>query len=135
VLKPGGRLVMVEPAMTPVSRLVFRLFHDEPVDLNADPWLDAPPSKTRDPYAANQAIPSLLFERGRARFEQRFPVLAVKELKRLSLFAYPLTGGFRRFGVIPAALVAPLLKLEDALLPLLGRLMAFRLLVALERTA
>ena len=34
--------------------------------------------------------------------------------------------------MLPAALVGPLLKLEERLLPLLGRLMAFRLLGVIE---
>jgi SAM-dependent methyltransferase len=135
VLKPGGRLVMIEPAVTPFSRLIFHLFHDEPVDLAADPLDESAPTAGRDPYESNQAIPSLLFGRARGRFERRFPRLRLTERRRLSLFAYPASGGFRRFGLIPSALVAPVLRLEDALLPLLGRLMAFRLLVTLERSA
>lgn len=135
VLKPGGRLVMIEPGITPLSRLVFRLFHDEPVDLGADPLAEGAPTLGRDPYDSNQAIPTLLFGRALARFERRFPRLKLMERQRLSLFAYPLSGGFRRFGLIPAGLVPPLLRIEDALMPLLGPLMAFRLLVAIERTA
>lgn len=133
VLRPGGRLVMIEPGITPVSRLIFRLFHDEPVDLDADPLAEGSPTPGRDPYAANQAIPSLLFGSAQARFERRFPRLRVVERRRLSLFAYPLSGGYRRFGLIPTRLVRPLLRVEDALMPLLGRFMAFRLFVALER--
>ena len=33
VLKPGGRLVLCEPAMSLWSKLVFRYFHHEPFDL------------------------------------------------------------------------------------------------------
>ncbi|MGD9537737.1 MAG: class I SAM-dependent methyltransferase [Alphaproteobacteria bacterium] len=135
VLKPGGRLVMLEPAITPLSRLAFALFHDEPVDMAADPLAAGTPTPGRDPYASNQAIPTLLFGRARARFERRFPRLRLAEQRRLSLFAYPASGGFRRFGLIAAWAVAPLLKIEDMLLPLLGPLMAFRLLVTLERRA
>jgi len=51
----------------------------------------------------------------------------------LSLFAYPLSGGFRRWSLIPAFLVRPLLLVEDGLLIVLGPVMAFRLLVTLER--
>lgn len=133
VLKPGGRLVMIEPGITPVSRLIFCLFHDEPVDLSADPLASGPPTPGRDPYEANQAIPSLLFGPAHARFERRFPRLRLIERQRLSLLAYPLSGGYRRFGLIPAKLVGPLLRIEDALMPLLGHFMAFRLLIALER--
>jgi SAM-dependent methyltransferase len=134
VLRPGGRVVMIEPASTPLSRLVFALAHDEPVELGADPLAAATPGARRDPYAANQAIPTLLFGRDRARFGRRFARLALTERRRLSLFAYPLSGGFRRAALIPAALVTPLLRLEDLVLWLLGPLMAFRLLITLERT-
>ena len=62
VLRPGGRVVLVEPAITPVSWPVYNFLHEEPV------------------------------------------------------------------GLAP-----PLLRLEDALAPLLGPVMAFRMLVVVER--
>ena len=36
VLKPGGRLVLVEPLISPFSRLIYR-WHEEQVNLAADP--------------------------------------------------------------------------------------------------
>jgi SAM-dependent methyltransferase len=134
ILKPGGRLIMIEPAITPLSRIVFALFHDEPVDLKADALREGSPSAGRDPYLANQALPTLLFGRSDDRLARRFPHLALKERRYLSLFAYPLSGGFRRFSLIPKALVRPLLRIEEMLLPIVGWLFAFRLLVTLEHT-
>lgn len=132
-LRPGGRIVLLEPAMTPLSILVYRFAHPEPVDLAADPLADAAPTPGRDPYDANQAIPTLLFRRAPERFARLFPDLALRRAALLSLFAFPLSGGFRAWSLIPAALVRPLLALETALAPLLGPLMAFRLLVVIER--
>ena len=43
VLKPGGRIVMVEPAITPVSWPFYRIMHPEPVDISADPLDDGVP--------------------------------------------------------------------------------------------
>mgnify|MGYP000951185984 CR=1 FL=1 len=44
VLKPGGRVIMVEPGITPISKLIYKMGHEEPVimgwDMN-DPWLNA----------------------------------------------------------------------------------------------
>jgi hypothetical protein len=54
-------------------------------------------------------------------------------VRHLSLFAYPLSGGYRRWSLVPAFLVRPVLLAEDALLALLGPAMAFRLLVFMER--
>ena len=61
----GGRLVFCEPAITPLSGVFYRLFHDEPVDMSADP-LAPPATLDKDPYDSNQAIPTLLVGRFRA---------------------------------------------------------------------
>jgi len=132
VLAPGGRLVMLEPGVTPLSGLFYRLFHPEPVDFSFDPLSDAaPPDK--DPAVGNQAVPERLFGRDRGRLAARFPSLTIIARRRLSLIAYPASGGFRRWSLLPHGFVAPLLAVEDAMMPLLGPLAAFRLLVVLER--
>ncbi len=138
VLRSGGRIVMAEPAITPLSWPVYAFLHPEPVALGDDPLEDGPRDPDRDPYDANQAIPTLLFGPrplggGARRFAREFPALAVVGTRLLSLLAYPLSGGFRRWSLLPAGLVAPLLRVEDALMPVLGPLMAFRMLVVLER--
>lgn len=133
ILPKGGRAIMVEPAMTPVSTFFYRHFHPEPVDTTADPFAVTAPDPTRDPYDSNQAIPTLMFQRDRARLAREVPELNLTACKRLSLFVYPLTGGFRPWTLMHRSLVPPLLKLEDLLLPVLGPLMAFRILIVLER--
>lgn len=139
LLRPGGRLALIEPGITPLSGPVYRLLHEEPVDMAADPLADASadPLSSADPFDSNQAIPTLLFTRpDRIRaFHARFPELRLVRAEWLSLFAYPLSGGFKPWSLIPAALAAPLLRVEDRLLPTLGRTLAFRLFVVLERTA
>lgn len=132
VLEPGGRLVLLEPAITPFSWLVLKLFHEEPVNLGTDPLADADQTGPR-PEDANQAIPHLLFVRHRRRLEAMFPDLRLLHVSRLSLAAYLLSGGFRPWSLIPAAFVGPLLRAEDAVLPLFGPWAAFRLFVVAER--
>ena len=133
VLQPGGRVILLEPAITPISWAFYRFFHPEPVVLSADPLADGPLDSNREPFDANQAIPTLLFERYRQRMIQAFPGLKIVQLKRLSLFAYPLSGGFRSWSLISAAVVGPMLSLERRLAPLIGRLAAFRLFVVIEK--
>ncbi len=135
VLKGGGRLILLEPKITPLSRLFYTFFHPEPVDMNADPLEETARDPGRDPFAANQAIPSLIFGRHKERLEARFPNLALRRVESLSLVAYPLSGGFRSWSLIPAAAVAPLLRIENLLTPLLGPLMAFRMLAVMEKKA
>lgn len=133
VLRPGGRIVMVEPMITPVSWIFYKYLHPEPVDMSADPLEDGDLSPERGPFDANQAIPTKLFVGDRSQFEDAFPDLRIVFSKPLSVLAYPLSGGFRSWSLMPTALVPAMLKVEDALLPLLGRVAAFRILVCLER--
>jgi SAM-dependent methyltransferase len=82
-LKQGGRVVLIEPAITPVSRVVFKLGHPEPVELRADPLADGTPDGHKHPMDSNQALPALLAGRHRARVEQRFPQLSLLWLRPL----------------------------------------------------
>lgn len=133
VLQPEGRLILLEPAITPVSRFFYTYFHPEPVEMDADPLGDDPHDPSRSAFDANQAIPTLLFGRHRERFAEAFPMLKVVLFEQVSLLAYPLSGGFRRWGIVPAATVGRLLRLERMLAPKLGWLMAFRLFVVVEK--
>lgn len=132
VLRPGGRVVMIEPAVTPVSWLAYRFFHEEPLDLGAEPLASGPMNGPR-PEDANQAIPHLIFKRHAAAFARAFPALKIIGVKRLSLWAYAMTGGFRDWCLLPARSVRSALWLEDKLMPCLGRLGAFRMIIVLER--
>jgi SAM-dependent methyltransferase len=135
VLAPGGRLIMVEPAITPVSWAFYNFMHEEDVDMFADPLKDGAPSRGRDPFVANQAIPTLLFGRDRARFAEAFPHLRVTCRQWASFVAYPLSGGFKPWSAIPKWLVAPVLWLEDLVAPVIGRIAAFRQFVVIEKNS
>jgi SAM-dependent methyltransferase len=137
VLKPGGRLAMIEPAMTPLARRFYDYFHAEPVDMDADPFADVAINPDRDPFDANQAIPTLLFATSAAcrRVEEVIPSLRVRSVDWLSLFAYPMSGGFQSWSLMPAALVGPLLAFEEKVPEAVRRQIAFRMMVVLERLA
>jgi SAM-dependent methyltransferase len=135
VLRPGGRIIMVEPAITPVSWAFYHWFHPEPVDLGADPLREGNPDPTRDAFAANQAIPTRLVGRDRMRFAAAFPEFSIRRRRWLSLFAYPLSGGFQPWCLLPYAFVKPVLWIEDVLAPLVGRFAGFRMLIVIEKAA
>jgi SAM-dependent methyltransferase len=134
VLAPGGRVVLVEPLITAWSRIVYGGFHHEPYDLNAD-VLDPPPGGRPGDDYANAATATILFVRRRREFLRRVPALALVRQEPMAWLAYPLTGGFRRFGLLPARAVGGLCRVEDVLLRRLRlRGLAMRILVVLERT-
>lgn len=133
VLRDGGRVVMVEPAITPGSSMFYRFLHPEPVHMGVDP-LSPPASRPgrRDPFDSNQAVPTLLFGRHAAEFSERFPEFEISTLQHLSLFAYPLSGGFRSWSAVSHRAAVRLLAAEDRLNPRVARLLGFRLFVALS---
>jgi SAM-dependent methyltransferase len=133
VLRPGGRVVMVEPAITPGSSIFYRFFHQEPVRMSADPLGAGAPDPTRDPYDSNQAIPTLIATRDAARFHAAFPLLRIAQTHWFSLVVYPLSGGFKPWSLIPERFARPLLTMERKLEKLFGRALGFRLLIAIEK--
>jgi SAM-dependent methyltransferase len=133
VLEPGGRIVACEPAITPLSYLFYKFLHPEEVRLGDDPLAAGGLSADRDPYDSNQAIPTRLFGRDRRHLEALVPALRAVACVKFSFLAYPLSGGFRPWSALPAALAAPLLKLERAIEPAFGPIAAFRLLGVIER--
>jgi SAM-dependent methyltransferase len=133
VLHPGGRVLMVEPAITYGSNLFYRLFHHEPVRTAAEALADGTPDPRRDPYDSNQAIPTLLVTRERERFHALFPALRIARVVWFGLAAYPLSGGFKRWSLLTAGMARHLMRFERAVEPLIGRLAAFRVMIVIEK--
>jgi SAM-dependent methyltransferase len=134
VLRPGARLVMCEPYVSPVSYPVYKLFHEEPLALRVDPLADQTGTDARDPFDSNQAIPTLLFGRARARFESAFPTLAIRDVEHFAGLSYPASGGFSKRPLLPMMLWSALHRLEARIPGSLFRQTAFRILVVIERS-
>jgi len=136
VLRPGGRVLLCEPYIGPVSHWVYRLFHKEPVDMSADPLADAvtPGDGARDPFASNQATPTLAFSRDRGReLARMFPRLRMVSVEHMAGFSYAATGGFSRRPLLPWRLWRVLYALEGLLPKFLFRVFGFRMFVVIER--
>ena len=133
VLRPAGRMVLVEPGITFGSTLFYRLLHHEPVAMNVDPLAEGTPDQARDPYDSNQAIPTLLATRYSEQFRRKFPDLRIRETRWLSFVAYPCSGGFKPWSLISERTARSLLSIERRLEPFLGRLLGFRLLMVIEK--
>jgi SAM-dependent methyltransferase len=131
-LAPGGRVVLIEPYCSPVSTPLYRLFHHERTETNVDPF--RPDTRVgTGPLESNQALPTLAFFRRAGEFRSRWPRLRLAERQRLAFLLYPLSGGFSKQPLVPAALYTPLRGVERVLTPL-APLLAFRCLVVVEKT-
>jgi len=132
VLQPGGRVIIMDPYISVCSWPVYHFLHPEPVDFGQDPLTLIPMQPGRKPFDANQAIATILFERSSQRFHELYPSLKKLRHHRLAFFAYPLSGGFEHPSLMPTWMVHPVLVVER-LLDKLSRMLAFRILVVLEK--
>jgi SAM-dependent methyltransferase len=135
VLHPGGRVIMIEPAITWGSTLFYRLLHHEPVRSRAEVLTEGAPRPERDPYDSNQAIPTILATRERERLHRLLPALRIMMVEWFSFAAYPLSGGFQSWSLLTPDFARRLLAVERKLEPALGRLTGFRLMLVVEKIA
>jgi SAM-dependent methyltransferase len=134
-LRPGGRLVLLEPAATPWARLVLGLFHHEPVDLSQDLFAEdgTPEPLNDDLMFANQAFATLLFVKHPQQTMQRLPGFKLRSVEHSDFVVYPATGGFSYYCLVPKAAAEPLQRLEGKLVGRTGKLTGMRVLIVLER--
>lgn len=136
ILLPGGRLILVEPWVTPFSYLVYRYLHQESCDLSALPWNhdDGEQLREKKAFDGNPAIPYLLFGSPyRSRTLGSLPLFSPLTAEPFCLFAYLLSGGFKPFNLLPEFLYPLVSRFERATLPLWRRAAALRILLVLEK--
>jgi SAM-dependent methyltransferase len=97
-MRPGGRILMIEPWVTPWSRFVYSHFHHEPFHTEARDWS----FPSAGPLSgANVAIPWVVFLRDRAKFEREFPTLLIEQIRPFLPFRYLLSGGVAMRSLMP----------------------------------
>jgi SAM-dependent methyltransferase len=129
VLKPGGRLAMVEPWITPPSWLLYRFFHHEECRLGVDvtrPFA----SDAKAALDGNAAIPYLVLARLR---EAGLPLHLVRAEPFVGL-PYLATFGFKVGKPLPGFVQSLAGAAEAALRPL-ARWIATRIFLVLEKPA
>jgi SAM-dependent methyltransferase len=134
VLRPGGRIIIFEPAMGWIGRFVFGLCHHEPLGLQDPIEWKAPgriPGEAGAYYAAQGNASRIFGYRRSHDFRDKLQAWRRVDLQYFSGIAYVGTGGFRGPQLYPAALL-PLFNRIDAFLSRVPQL-ASRMLVVLER--
>ena len=131
VLVPGGRLIIFEPAMGLLGRIVLGLFHHEPLALKSSIQWSAP--QDFDPrqhqYYAAQGNAWRIFIKDECPNLGQF---AVVEINTKPALPWLLTGGFRGNQLGPGWVLFVAECVERAL-ALAPRLFASRMLVVLEK--
>ncbi len=125
-LRPGGRILMVEPWVTSWSRFVYGHLHHEPFRPEATQWefpSDGPLS------GANGALPWMIFERDRDQFTRAYPELSVEQIRLMMPFRYLLSGGVSMRSIVPAWSFGAFRWVETTLRSLLPHIGMFAFIV------
>lgn len=130
VLAPRGRLVLLEPWITPLSWVIYRFFHQEDCRLLVDGW-DPFPGGAKDSFEGDAAVPWRIV---RTSAPPRWSGLgfAPPRVRRVNGFAYLLSLGFRPKTLLPLGSVPAALAVDRAAAPLAG-LVALRATIEWER--
>jgi SAM-dependent methyltransferase len=121
-LRRGGRVFLVDQNLGWISTPILRWLHHEPCDPQAREWAFA----SQGPLSgANGALAWIVFERDRARFEARFPQLAIASVRTHSPLRYFLAGGLKPWSLLPGAAFPLASALDRALTRLSPRLGSF----------
>lgn len=97
-VRKGGVISMIEPWNTPWSAWVYRRFHHEPFDPQAENWEIHPGGPLS---GSNQALPWIIFERDRGQFRQEFPGWELIQARPFMPFSYLLSGGIGLRNLMP----------------------------------
>jgi len=125
-VRPGGIMAMIEPWVSPWSKFVYTRLHHEPFDPQAQEW-QFPSSGPVS--GANSALPWIIFERDRPRFELEFPEWQIRSLNPCLPFRYLVSGGVSRRALMPAWSFPFWRDLEKALSPWMKHLAMFAWIV------
>ncbi len=132
VLAPGGKVILFEPAVSWTGRLVYHLFHHEPVGLHDTIAWEAPEGFSADQadYYALQGAATRHFWWGEAR--HRLVGWRLAEVRPIASFSYLSSGGFSgpRLG---GRFLAGLMRGFDWLATPFPRAFAARLIVVLQK--
>ena len=124
VLRSGGRIVLVEPYLSPVSLMARKLFHHEKINFTR---LAKPGD---NPEEANLASPTILFKK-----DWQSVNFKIIEIRYQDVLAYPLSGGFSKIKFTPNFLATAIIKLDKYINKLgwLNRLAGFKMIIVLEK--
>lgn len=132
VCAPNGRLIIFEPCVSLLGRLVYGPLHAEPLALNEKITWHAPDAWVSDDvdYYAAQGNASRVFLGQKYNVQLR--PWKILHTQRLSAISYVGTGGYSMPKLYPD-FAYPLMRAIDSILDCLPWLFATRLLVVLEK--
>lgn len=91
-LKPGGRMLLIEPACNIWSKFIYKTLNHEPFNTRQENWQFTSTDPLLD---SNQAQSWIVFNRDQKRFSNLFPDFSIIHDNFLMPISYILTGGHK----------------------------------------
>ena len=132
ILIKNGRLIMIEPAMGLIPRVIYKLFHYEPNGFNYKINWNRTSKKSLNKYKyfAAQSLPWRAFVLNELNLNNNFKV---KKIEIFSDFSFLFSGGYSYPSLYPI-IFYPVIKYIDLVLTFLSkRLFGARMLIVLEK--
>jgi SAM-dependent methyltransferase len=130
-VKPGGKILLVEPWVTAWSRIIYKHLHHEPFVPESRSWshpADGPLS------GANGAMPWIIFMRDRSEFERLYPEWDVRNVVTMMPFLYLVSGGVSMRRLMPVWSFGVWKTLEELLTFSMNKLAMFAFIELQKRT-
>lgn len=121
-LRPGGGVFIVDPHVGWISSIILKYFHHE----NFDPFTAEWQFTSSDPRNdANGALAWIVFHRDLKRFVDLFPQLRMKAYRTHSPLSYWLSGGLKKWSLLPGKMYKPFSRFENLICNVLPQLGSF----------
>ena len=131
VVRKSGKVILVEPYVSYLSYLPYKLLHHESTTWYYKPKIkfDASPEYT-DFASGDQGVSKFLLRKFKKELVTNFSVVKIKYLSPISFFA---TGGTTRLIPTPAGLIRFLIKLESFIPQIIMKRISSRVLISIKK--
>lgn len=127
-LSKGGKIIMIEPANSFLSRFIYKRFHHEPFDEKGGREIEP-----GNPLSnSNQALPYIYFERDTEQFKSDYPNLEISSIRYHSPVSYVISGGVSRSPLLPNAFY-PLVRWAEKIMSPFNRWIGLFCTITVEK--
>jgi SAM-dependent methyltransferase len=111
-LKPGGQVLIIDQHVSLLSKWILKYGHHEQFDQHTESWS----FQSDDPLiSANGALCWMVFKRDEKKFKELYPNLRLVEYAPHTPLFYWMSGGLRKWSLIPETLVNAVERFDQAL--------------------
>jgi SAM-dependent methyltransferase len=129
-LRPGGEMVIIDPAITVFSKLYYKA-HVDNMDYRTKSWGYQGAGRLTD---SNIALAWIVFFRDRDRFREVYPEFVIEKVEYNTCMAFLLSGGFRIRQLLPTNILKMFFKMENWIIRNITQQIAVTMVLTIKRS-